>query len=229
MKSLVYAKYLEPALCANLSTPILVAGCYPYIVRLVQCARVYRQTGNTSQLYNAAKYASAFPAIVLTAYASELQLQHMSFSHQGMWLAAMLLNSLYSFYWDIEMDWDMPWLVQQGVCGVGAKREGSTPWLVQPGGGGGEGGGTCSGWCIKVCVWGGGRGGMLWLVQQGGDRRMGGRGGMLWLVQPGGDGGGARQKRHMCCVHAGSVCVGGGPKACVCEGARPGVWGLLAG
>lgn len=36
-----------------------------------------------------------------------------------MWLLVMVLNSSYSFYWDVEQDWDMPWLVQYGewlVC-----------------------------------------------------------------------------------------------------------------
>jgi hypothetical protein len=26
----------------------------------------------------------------------------------------MVLNSCYSFYWDVEQDWDMPWLMQYG-------------------------------------------------------------------------------------------------------------------
>jgi hypothetical protein len=30
----------------------------------------------------------------------------------------MALNSAYSYYWDLEMDWDMPWLVQPGKIEV---------------------------------------------------------------------------------------------------------------
>jgi hypothetical protein len=26
----------------------------------------------------------------------------------------MVLNSCYCFYWDVEQDWDMPWLMQYG-------------------------------------------------------------------------------------------------------------------
>lgn len=29
------------------------------------------------------------------------------------WIACILFNSLYSFYWDVEQDWDMPWFWAQ--------------------------------------------------------------------------------------------------------------------
>ncbi len=35
----------------------------PFTCRLVQCLRVYKDTGATPQLYNALKYASALPAM----------------------------------------------------------------------------------------------------------------------------------------------------------------------
>lgn len=35
-----------------------------------------------------------------------------------MWLGVMVLNSTYSFYWDVEQDWDLPWLMQYGEQGV---------------------------------------------------------------------------------------------------------------
>ena len=35
----------------------------PFVCRLVQCLRVFRDTGATPQLYNALKYASALPAM----------------------------------------------------------------------------------------------------------------------------------------------------------------------
>lgn len=40
----------------------------------------------------------------------------LNFPLRRMWLAVMVLNSSYSFYWDVEQDWDMPWLVQYGEC-----------------------------------------------------------------------------------------------------------------
>ncbi len=37
--------------------------------------------------------------------------QGQPFAYPGLWLVAALLNTLYSFYWDVEHDWDMPWLL----------------------------------------------------------------------------------------------------------------------
>jgi hypothetical protein len=34
------------------------------------------------------------------------------------WLCVMLANSLYSAFWDVEMDWGMPWLLQPGAADV---------------------------------------------------------------------------------------------------------------
>jgi hypothetical protein len=36
------------------------------------------------------------------------------FAWKRLWIATMVLNSCYSFYWDVEQDWDMPWLMQYG-------------------------------------------------------------------------------------------------------------------
>jgi hypothetical protein len=38
----------------------------------------------------------------------------LNFPLRRMWLLVMVLNSSYSFYWDVEQDWDMPWLTQYG-------------------------------------------------------------------------------------------------------------------
>jgi hypothetical protein len=38
----------------------------------------------------------------------------LKFPLRRMWLAVMVLNSSYSFYWDVEQDWDMPWLMKYG-------------------------------------------------------------------------------------------------------------------
>ncbi len=32
-----------------------------------------------------------------------------------LWLAAALLNSVYSYYWDIERDWEISWFSQMGA------------------------------------------------------------------------------------------------------------------
>ncbi|GLC58347.1 hypothetical protein PLESTB_001349000 [Pleodorina starrii] len=97
-----------------LSPPVLLAICLPYMIRFVQCVIVHRTTGNRSQLLNAAKYGTAFPALVLTAIQREYHVRGERYGLYGWWIAALLVNSIYSFYWDLEMDWDMPWLVQPG-------------------------------------------------------------------------------------------------------------------
>lgn len=44
--------------------------------------------------------------------------RRLKFPLRRMWLGVMVLNSTYSFYWDVEQDWDLPWLMQYGEQGV---------------------------------------------------------------------------------------------------------------
>ena len=87
----------------------------PSAIRLRQCliefGRVrkapYKEaTGWGGQhLANAAKYSTAFPVLVLGA-----MLRNQKEGSPGLyraWVAACLLNSLYSFYWDVAKDWDL--------------------------------------------------------------------------------------------------------------------------
>ncbi len=62
------------------------------------------------QLFNAAKYMSAFPALMLTVLEHESVMKRQTFPHRSLWLTAMVFNTVYSYYWDVEMDWDMPWI-----------------------------------------------------------------------------------------------------------------------
>ena len=108
--------------CSPTGVHVLLALCLPYAIRFVQCIIVNRSTGNVSQLFNAAKYASAFPALVLTALEHEYHVRGEAYPLRTWWLAAMFINTLYSCYWDVEMDWDMPWLVQPGALRLGPLR-----------------------------------------------------------------------------------------------------------
>jgi hypothetical protein len=99
--------------------PLIMA--LPSAIRLRQCliefVRVrrapYREaTGWGGQhLANAAKYSTAFPVIVLGA----MLRNHKDGSRglYGAWVAACLLNSLYSFYWDVTKDWDLTLLTKE--------------------------------------------------------------------------------------------------------------------
>ncbi len=36
--------------------------------------------------------------------------------YKPLWLAAALLNSSYSYFWDIERDWDIQWFTAPGAA-----------------------------------------------------------------------------------------------------------------
>ncbi|KAK4647762.1 protein-ER retention protein [Podospora bellae-mahoneyi] len=93
--------------------PVIMA--VPSAIRLRQCLIEYvrvrsaplrEATGWGGQhLANAAKYSTAFPVIVIGA-----MLRNQTEASPGLsraWIAACLLNSFYSFYWDVAKDWDL--------------------------------------------------------------------------------------------------------------------------
>jgi len=92
----------------------------PYFCRLRQCVTEYLRSADKGlpaaerrpHLFNAAKYASAFPVIVIGA----LQRNYPSdtppalISREGLtrsWYAAVLANTLFAFYWDVTRDWEL--------------------------------------------------------------------------------------------------------------------------
>lgn len=95
--------------------PMILA--VPSAIRLRQClieyVRVrrapYREhTGWGGQhLANAAKYSTAFPVIIISAMLRNQEGREGSTGLYKAWVAACLLNSLYSFYWDVARDWDL--------------------------------------------------------------------------------------------------------------------------
>ncbi|KAK4231761.1 protein ERD1 1 [Podospora fimiseda] len=93
--------------------PLIMA--IPSAIRLRQCLIEYVRVQNAPRkevtgwcgqhLANAAKYSTAFPVIILTA-----MLRNQKEAAPGLsraWVFACLLNSLYSFYWDVAKDWDL--------------------------------------------------------------------------------------------------------------------------
>jgi hypothetical protein len=94
----------------------------PYLIRLRQCLSEYnvsQPAPGTSErpmkpLYNAAKYASAFPVIWLSVMQNSktntvvqddaLGDTTMSFY---LWVIAVLVNSFFSFWWDVTHDWGL--------------------------------------------------------------------------------------------------------------------------
>lgn len=100
----------------------------PYMVRFRQCIYEYHQSSyqNPRPLANSLKYFSAFPVILLSALqktvVTDLALEKgvtvQEIAESGdrwfgehrlfrLWLLAVVVNSMFSFWWDIEMDWGL--------------------------------------------------------------------------------------------------------------------------
>lgn len=97
---------LSPDTCADASLHIPLVLAIPYLVRLLQCLRQYSDTRDTACLYNAAKYCSAFPVILLSAAKYHMPLEYWRAHVKPLWIACAVLNSSFSFYWDVTHDWD---------------------------------------------------------------------------------------------------------------------------
>lgn len=103
-------------------------GSLPYALRFRQCLIEYHQSRYTSPrpLANALKYFSAFPVILLSALqktvvadlalSKGISVQELKATHDRwfgehrlfrLWLLAVVVNSMFSFYWDVEMDWGL--------------------------------------------------------------------------------------------------------------------------
>lgn len=121
---------------SSIAVPLLIS--LPYLIRFRQCLSEYRtssplgrQTRSTRSLYNALKYASAFPVIWLSAWQrktpdtqvpGEPNHHALYVSMHGMiqvlWLAAVLFNTLFSFWWDITNDWGLDLLLPSTFMGL---------------------------------------------------------------------------------------------------------------
>ena len=85
----------------------------PYFVRAVQCYRAYLSTGSSHHLVNLGKYLSSFPVIWTSALKHQLapmegvKLDKHDQYLQLLWLYTVTINTLYSFLWDVLMDWGL--------------------------------------------------------------------------------------------------------------------------
>ena len=59
-----------------------------------------------SLLPPAIKYSTAFPVIILSAVKYHVELEAWRGFYRPLWIAAAILNTCYSYYWDIARDWD---------------------------------------------------------------------------------------------------------------------------
>ena len=81
----------------------------PYLIRMIQCFWLYSSESDPLQLFNALKYITAFPVI----FSSMMKHYAVDAPSVGFWIQiwflASVVNTAFSFYWDIELDWDMLW------------------------------------------------------------------------------------------------------------------------
>ncbi|KAJ1030688.1 hypothetical protein NDA18_001927 [Ustilago nuda] len=115
----------------SVAVPLLIS--LPYAIRFRQCISEYcisppiqgRNGGEKSKrpLWNAVKYASAFPVIWLSAW---YEADKDPGGHQGewvtryvWWLLAVFVNSMFSFWWDVTNDWGLSLLQWQNMGSVG--------------------------------------------------------------------------------------------------------------
>jgi len=101
-RSFWYKNVLMPLICL-----------LPLLFRFNQCLRKYMDTGKRfPHLANAAKYALSQTVTLFGAF-HPLYLMHKNPNHNGMnlfqvfWMFVFVASSLYSFTWDVLMDWGL--------------------------------------------------------------------------------------------------------------------------
>ncbi|KAL3514613.1 hypothetical protein ACH5RR_027330 [Cinchona calisaya] len=95
------------SVCGSHSVAIPVVLVLPYLFRLFQCLRQYKDTKEKNSLLNALKYSTAVPVIFLSALKYHVFPDKWTNVYRRLWLLSAVLNSLYSFYWDVTRDWDL--------------------------------------------------------------------------------------------------------------------------
>jgi len=115
-----------PAAAHNIVIPSAFAAV-PYLIRARQCLIMYtvgrlkQEKNRFSHLWNALKYSSSIFPLCLSAYQQTIP-KRAAKDLDTLLIVLMILNSSYSLYWDIVMDWGM-W--QENPLGVAFCRTGS--------------------------------------------------------------------------------------------------------
>ncbi|KAI3736262.1 hypothetical protein L6452_15800 [Arctium lappa] len=95
------------SVCGSHAVAIPVVLVLPYIFRFFQCLRQYKDTREKTSLLNALKYSTAVPVIFLSALKYHVFPDSWINFYRPLWLLSSVVNSLYSFYWDVTRDWDL--------------------------------------------------------------------------------------------------------------------------
>ncbi|KAL3340578.1 hypothetical protein AABB24_028959 [Solanum stoloniferum] len=95
------------SVCGSHAVAIPIVLVLPYLFRLFQCLRQYKDTREKTTLLNALKYSTAVPVIFLSALKYHVFPDNWVNIYRPLWLLSGVVNSLYSFYWDLTRDWDL--------------------------------------------------------------------------------------------------------------------------
>ncbi|XP_044466746.1 SPX and EXS domain-containing protein 1-like [Mangifera indica] len=95
------------SVCGSHSIAIPLVLVLPYLFRLFQCLRQYKDTREKTTLFNALKYSTSVPVIFLSALKYHVFPERWTNFYRPLWLLSSVLNSSYSFYWDLTRDWDL--------------------------------------------------------------------------------------------------------------------------
>jgi len=102
--------------CGDRSIMIPVVLIIPSAIRLLQCLRQFADTREPKCLYNAFKYTSAFPVIIISGFRHFIDHDDWVFFWRPLWIGFCVFNTCFSFYWDIKHDWGL------SLLGGGAPR-----------------------------------------------------------------------------------------------------------
>jgi hypothetical protein len=94
-KCFEFNKYSGPALTS-----------LPFVWRLLQCFRMYYQTRKKYHLFNAGKYMSAISVILFNTLHTTIDSGEWG-TFRYIWIVAVVISTMYSFSWDIIMDWGL--------------------------------------------------------------------------------------------------------------------------
>ncbi|KAF2077760.1 hypothetical protein CYY_000947 [Polysphondylium violaceum] len=81
-------------------TPLLFST--PFIFRICQCLKIYYDTRNTTQLYNAFKYLLSLIVLFFS-----IMYHYYSIYYRPYWICFAITSTFYSYIWDIKKDWGL--------------------------------------------------------------------------------------------------------------------------
>ncbi|KAI8644426.1 EXS family-domain-containing protein [Parasitella parasitica] len=97
--------------------PLLIS--LPYLIRLKQCMSEYIESKERRHVFNALKYTSSIPVVIFSAIQRKAAIyiaesgtvpQNWYLKEDTIfrfWMLFVFINSMFSFWWDISMDWNL--------------------------------------------------------------------------------------------------------------------------